>query len=125
MLLEATSERLACLALRQALPSLGLRAGVHAAVPGPQYETAAELSVLRTLGAVTVSMSGAAEVRAVRDESLDCAIICQVTNAGPTSHHEVIAATARAAAAFTAAVAAVLSAWGLSELFGAGAEGDA
>ena len=41
-----------------------LPAVTYAAVPGPQYETAAEVAVLRSLGADVVGMSAAAEVRA-------------------------------------------------------------
>jgi phosphopentomutase len=112
--LVASGEHLATAARQRAGASPGLVAGIHAAVPGPHYETPAELSVLRALGVTTVSMSGAAEVRAARDEGLETAMICQVTNAGATSHEEVLAGTARSGAAFAAAIAAVLSAWGLT-----------
>lgn len=124
MRLEATNKRLATAARQRNLASPVLAAGIHAAVPGPHYETAAELSVLRALGVTTVSMSGAAELRAAHAEGLESAMICQVTNAGATSHEEVLAATAQSGPAFTAAIAAVLSAWGLTEpLRGAEAAG--
>ena len=41
---------------------VSLRRGIYAAVAGPQYETAAELRMLRTLGADLVGMSTAPEV---------------------------------------------------------------
>ncbi len=92
-------------------PSLPI--GVHAAVPGPQYETAAELMALRAMGATTVSMSGAAEIRAAREEALETAMVCVVTNVGETCHEEVLRSTAAAAQKLAKAVAIVLSAWGL------------
>ena len=53
----------------------------YAAVPGPQYETAAEVAVLRSLGADVVGMSAAAEVRAALDEGLRVVVLSVVTNA--------------------------------------------
>jgi purine nucleoside phosphorylase len=47
-----------------------LSAGVHAAVPGPHYETAAEVAALRAAGADCVSMSLAAETRAAHEEDM-------------------------------------------------------
>jgi purine nucleoside phosphorylase len=91
---------------------LRLSSGTHASVPGPNYETAAELAVLRNAGAATVSMSVAAEVRAARDEGLDIAVLVVVANAGETSHEEVLSATVSAGETFAAAVETVLSGWG-------------
>ena len=91
----------------------GLAVGVHAVVPGPQYETPAELAALRALGATTVSMSGAAEIRAAREEHLATAMLSVVTNVGETSHDEVLLNTALAGQALAAAVSLVLSSWGL------------
>ena len=116
--LVATGRQLATAALQARLSAPGFVAGIHAAVPGPQYETTAEIRVLRAMGVATVSMSGAAEVRAACDAGLEAAMMCQVTNAGTTSHDEVLAATALAGEGFKAAVAAVLSAWGLTEAWG-------
>lgn len=112
--LEATGERLASATLQRKPSAPNLVVGSHAAVPGPQYETTAELSVLRALGITTVSMSGAGEVRAAHDEGLECAMICQVANVGATSHNEVLEATAQTEDAFAAAISAMLSAWGLT-----------
>jgi phosphopentomutase len=83
----------------------------HASVGGPQYETPAELAVLRALGAQTVSMSPAAEVRAAHDEGMALAVLAVVANAGDTTHAEVLAGTARAGKALGAAIGAVLTAW--------------
>jgi phosphopentomutase len=91
----------------------GLAVGVHAVVPGPQYETPAELAALRALGATTVSMSGAAEIRAAREQHLATAMLAIVTNVGETSHDEVLLHTALASQALAAAVSLVLSSWGL------------
>ena len=52
----------------------------YAAVPGPQYETAAEVAVLHSLGADVVGMSAAAEVRAALDEGLRVVVLSLVTN---------------------------------------------
>ena len=85
--------------------------GVHATVPGPQYETAAELAALQAMGATTVSMSGAAEIRAARGDGLETALLCIVTNIGDTSHEEVLQKSASAEEPLAAAVATVLDAW--------------
>ena len=82
------------------------RPGVHAAVPGPHYETAAELEALRVLGVDSVSMSLAAEVRAARDEGLAVAAFAVISNAGTPSHEEVLAGAGSAGERFGATVAA-------------------
>jgi len=109
---EATSEGLARRALAAAGAPSWLSKGVHASVPGPQYETDAELGLLRALGATTVSMSGAPELRALRRTGLESAVLCLVVNAGHTSHGGVLAGAGDAATTFSAAVAAVLACWG-------------
>ncbi len=60
-----------------------LSSGSHAAVPGPHYETEAELQHLRALGAATVSMSLAVELRAAHEVSSEVAALGLVVNAGP------------------------------------------
>ena len=89
-----------------------LSTGVHASVPGPQYETEAELELLRALGATTVSMSVAAELRALQAAGMEAAVLSLVVNAGHTSHGGVLAGAGDAATTFSAAVAAVLRCWG-------------
>lgn len=89
-------------AVRAADPSL--EEGVYAALPGPQYETPAEVRMLRAMGADLVGMSTALEAVAARAEGLEVLAISLVTNlaAGgtrePLDHEEVLAAGAAAAA---------------------------
>ena len=77
-----------------------LEEGVYAALPGPHYETAAEIRMLRTLGADLVGMSTALEAIAARAEGLEVLGVSLVTNlaAGmtgqPLDHAEVLAAGA-------------------------------
>lgn len=91
-------------------PFVAPRIGVHASVPGPQYETPAELAVLRSLGVDTVSMSPAAELRAAHDCGLHVAVAAVVANAGDTTHKEVLAGSARAASALAHLLEALLEA---------------
>ncbi len=88
-----------------------LTRAVHAAVPGPQYETRAELRVLRALGVDSVSMSLAAETLAARDEGLRLAAVAVISNAGPPSHEEVLAGAASAAERFRDAVKVITTLW--------------
>ncbi len=91
-----------------------LSTGAHACVPGPQYETGAELMLLRSLGATTVSMSGGPELRALHRAGVEAALLGLVVNAGHTSHEGVLAGAGAAAATFREAVFAVLQCWGYS-----------
>ena len=81
-----------------------LEEGVYAALPGPHYETAAEIRMLRTMGADLVGMSTALEAIAARAEGLDVLAVSLVTNlaAGMTGEHldhgEVLQAGAASAA---------------------------
>ena len=54
--------------------------GVYAALPGPHYETPAEIRMLRTMGADLVGMSTALEAIAARAEGLEVLGISLVTN---------------------------------------------
>jgi purine-nucleoside phosphorylase len=75
-----------------------LTEGVYAALPGPHYETPAEIRMLRTLGADLVGMSTALEAIAARAAGTEVLAISLVTNlaAGvtgePLDHNEVMAA---------------------------------
>ena len=70
--------------------------GVYAAVPGPSYETPAEIRFLRTIGADVVGMSTVAEVVVARHCDMKVLAISVVTNmaAGildqPINHEEVL-----------------------------------
>jgi purine-nucleoside phosphorylase len=55
--------------------------GVYAALPGPHYETPAEIRMLRTLGANLVGMSTALEAIAARAAGLEVFGLSLVTNA--------------------------------------------
>ncbi|MGY2066864.1 purine-nucleoside phosphorylase [Blastococcus sp. SYSU DS0619] len=59
----------------------GLSEGVYAALPGPHYETPAEIRMLRTLGADLVGMSTALEAIAAHAAGLEVFGLSLVTNA--------------------------------------------
>lgn len=73
--------------------------GVYAGLLGPAYETPAEVSMLRTLGASAVGMSTVSEVIAARALGLRVGGFSLITNVHrpggtPTDHAEVLAAAA-------------------------------
>ncbi len=78
------------------------RQGVYAAVPGPQYETSAEVRMLRLLGADAVGMSTAMECIQARAVGMRVAGVSLLTNlasgigASQVDHAEVLAAGADA-----------------------------
>jgi purine-nucleoside phosphorylase len=80
-----------------------LTEGVYAALPGPHYETPAEIRMLRTMGADLVGMSTALEAIAARAAGMEVFGLSMVTNAaaGMTGevldHREVLAAGQAAA----------------------------
>jgi inosine/guanosine/xanthosine phosphorylase family protein len=71
---------------------------VYARVPGPSYETPADIRALRTLGADVVGMSVVPEVIAARQAGLPVAALAVVTNraaglgGSPPDHEEVVTA---------------------------------
>jgi len=82
---------------------IGLHRGVYAGVSGPSYETAAEVRMLRRLGADVIGMSTVPEVIVARARGVRCLAIAVVTNKAtglaPSSlSHDEVVATARAAA---------------------------
>lgn len=80
-----------------------LHEGVYACMPGPQYETPAEIRMLRTLGADAVGMSTVFEAIQARALGLRVAAFSCLTNwaagvtSSPLSHHEVLETGRRAA----------------------------
>ena len=79
----------------------GIPEGVYAALGGPQYETPAEIRMLRTLGADLVGMSTALEAIAARHLGAEVLGISLVTNlaaglGAKLDHREVLAAGAMA-----------------------------
>ncbi len=78
---RAYDPRLSKLA-RDAAAKVGVRLeeGVYAAMPGPSYETPAEIRMLRTLGADAVGMSTVYEVIALRHMGVRVAAISCITN---------------------------------------------
>lgn len=77
-----------------------LRSGVYASLPGPQYETPAEIRMLRTLGADAVGMSTVPEAIAARHMGMSILGISVITNlaAGLSStelSHEEVMETGR------------------------------
>lgn len=75
---------------------LDLAEGVYAGLPGPSYETPAEVRMLRALGADLVGMSTVLEVIAARHLGLRCLVLSLVANPGagvtptPLTHEEVL-----------------------------------
>jgi purine-nucleoside phosphorylase len=92
-LVDAYSRRLRAIA-QTVDPSLA--EGVYAGLPGPHYETPAEINMLRVIGADLVGMSTVHETIAARAEKLEVLGISLVTNlaAGitgePLDHEEVL-----------------------------------
>jgi purine-nucleoside phosphorylase len=80
-----------------------LTEGVYAALPGPHFETPAEIRMLRTLGADLVGMSTALEAIAARAAGVEVLGLSMVTNAAAgitgeaLDHLEVLAAGKEAA----------------------------
>ncbi|AHC24535.1 MULTISPECIES: purine-nucleoside phosphorylase [Mycobacteriaceae] len=92
----------------------GLAEGVYAGLPGPHYETPAEIRMLRTIGADLVGMSTVHETIAARAAGAAVLGISLVTNlaAGmtgqPLNHEEVLEAGRQSATRMGALLAAVI-----------------
>ena len=110
-MVDAYAPRLRVLA-RAADPALA--EGIYAGLPGPQYETPAEIRMLRTLGADLVGMSTVYETIVARAAGAEVLGVSLVTNmaAGitgePLSHVEVLAAGAASATRMGALLADVV-----------------
>jgi len=94
--------------------NMTLHAGVYAGLRGPQYETPAEVRMLRTLGADAVGMSTVLETLQARALGLPVAAFSCLSNwaAGlspaPLDHHAVLATGHQAAPSMTALLIDVL-----------------
>jgi purine-nucleoside phosphorylase len=77
--------------------------GVYACMPGPSYETPAEIKMLRTLGADVVGMSTVPEAIVARHAGMEVLGLAVVSNAAagvagtPITHEEVLEAGRRTA----------------------------
>jgi purine-nucleoside phosphorylase len=111
-LVDAYAPRLRELA-RQVDPTL--TEGVYAGLPGPHYETPAEIRMLRTLGADLVGMSTVHETIAARAAGAQVMGVSLVTNlaagitGAPLSHVEVVEAGAASAARIGSLLAGVVA----------------
>jgi purine-nucleoside phosphorylase len=81
--------------------AIALQEGIYAGLLGPNYETHAEVALLRRLGADAVGMSTVAESLMARSLGMRVAAISLITNthaaaAAPPSHEEVLEAGRRA-----------------------------
>lgn len=89
--------------------------GVYAGLPGPHYETPAEIRMLQTLGANLVGMSTVHETIAARAAGVEVLGISLVTNlaagisGAPLSHADVLAAGAASAARMGALLADLIT----------------
>ncbi len=110
-LTDLYSARLRALA-RDIDPSLD--EGVYVQLPGPHYETPAEIAMVKTIGGDLVGMSTALEAIAAREAGMEVMGISLVTNlaAGisgePLNHEEVLAAGQSAATRMGSLLAKVL-----------------
>lgn len=92
----------------------GLPEGVYVQMPGPHYETPAEIGMIRSIGGDLVGMSTTLEAIAAREAGLEILGLSLVTNlaagmtGAPLNHEEVLAAGKDAAARMGGLLAAVL-----------------
>jgi purine-nucleoside phosphorylase len=88
--------------------------GVYVQLPGPHYETPAEIRMIRTIGGDLVGMSTTLEAIAARQAGMEVLGMSLVTNAAagmtgePLNHEEVLEAGRSAATRMGELLAAVL-----------------
>ncbi|AWB45066.1 purine-nucleoside phosphorylase [Paenibacillus sp. CAA11] len=112
---QAYSPRLRAIAKQAAEKNdVQLQEGVYAGLLGPNYETPAEIVMLRTLGADAVGMSTVSEVIVASHAGLEVLGISCISNmaAGildqPLSHHEVMETTEKVREKFLSLVLSVI-----------------
>ncbi len=110
---EAYSPRLIAMA-REIADAAGadMAEGVYAAVPGPNYETRAEIRYLHAVGADAVGMSTVPEIIAARHAGMECAafsLIANVAGEMTDSHEHVLTAVEDGAPVMAGVVAGILA----------------
>lgn len=112
---EVYSRRLQRIADEEAARlALTLDFGVYACLPGPSYETPAEIRMLRSLGADVVGMSTVPEAIVARHSGMEVLAFALVTNAAagvtgaPIHHDEVLEAGRQAIPRLGALIEAVV-----------------
>jgi purine-nucleoside phosphorylase len=109
---DAYAPRIRTIALATAEPAasvLAARPGVYAQLPGPQFETPAEIGMLRTAGADVVGMSMALETIAARCAGAEVLGLALITNPAAASDATIeLAAIAEVGAAAVPAVAEIV-----------------
>jgi purine-nucleoside phosphorylase len=113
---EVYSRRLRAIAGEEANRlGIDLAAGVYASVPGPSYETPAEIRMLRILGADVVGMSTAPEAIVAHHAGIEVLALAMVSNAAagvaptPITHEEVLEAGRRVGPTLGRLIEAVVS----------------
>ena len=112
---EVYAKRLRAVAAAEAARlGIPLGEGVYACMPGPNYETPAEVRMLRALGADVVGMSTVPEAIVARHAGMDVLAFAVVANAAaglgdaPISHAEVLEAGRQAGGKLTDLIGAVV-----------------
>lgn len=110
---DAYSPRI-CTMAREIADEAGmeLEEGVYAALPGPNYETKAEIHHMRTIGADAVGMSTVPEVIAARHAGMEVgafSLIANVAGEMTDSHENVLKAVEEGAPVMASLVAGILS----------------
>jgi purine-nucleoside phosphorylase len=96
-----------------ALVGVNLHAGVYAAMPGPSYETPAEVRMLRAMGGDVVGMSVVLEAIAAVQAGLTLGTVSVVANLGsglsptPLTHEEVTLEVGKASAGLVRVLSAI------------------
>jgi purine-nucleoside phosphorylase len=113
---EVYSARLRSIAREEAArPGIDVQEGVYACMPGPSYETPAEVRMLRALGADVVGMSTVPEAIVARHAGMEVLGIALVSNAAagvlgtPITHDEVLEAGRRVGPMLAALIEGIIA----------------